>query len=374
MNSNYTIIEKRILRTAGIKNNDILDIFKRNNISSIYSIQLQECVPLNMESIKEYGKNKKLLIDATKICKQDGTNKIKNIPFNINIEKVKDKTKGKEYNFKFPSIDLGRNSLLESNVPYKTLWRANALKNIGPIVKKFDNVCFVDSKPVNELFKKFDVFDNKSFNALLKIGDKDEELREYLEELTKSMKYIKSLDIHVNLDALTNLIDSFKKCDKRFVIAPVSLKTLEKNKPISHANYLVYDGKKKTLSLIDPFGDEIFFEMRNNYIDLISQLSNSDIIDKSSCNYLAVKSLETNWVNLVKSLPKETVNSIPLFKNEPTLYNFCTLWTVLGMLTRLANPNMSDDDIAKNLSNYLNSNKLKAPIEFSKILPLLVFV
>ncbi len=33
-----------------------------------------------------------------------------------------------------------------------------------------------------------------------------------------------------------------------------------------------------------------------------------------------------------------------------------------------------DKDIAKNLSNYLNSNKLKAPVEFSKILPLLVFV
>lgn len=145
--------------------------------------------------------------------------------------------------------------------------------------------------------------------------------------------------------------DLFKSCirrDNRFIIIPLGIDMPNGN----HANYLLYDNKKKELERFEPHGTTfpIGFNYRPTLLD--------DILEKK------IEGLEMGikYIRPIEYLPKVGFQSIESREESRKKIGdpggFCAIWSIWYIDMRLTNPEISRNDLVKYLIETIKEKNM----------------
>ena len=149
--------------------------------------------------------------------------------------------------------------------------------------------------------------------------------------------------IEVPIDFWENLKTCLMKPEVIFIIIPLSLRC--KNPEISHANFLIYNKKDKSLERFEPYGGRDFF---CGYLvdDLILEFFNKgtkeDFIKK--------------YYKPIDFCPASSVQFIEVDEN-PDTQGFCATWCYFYVDLRLSNPDVDRKDLVDNMIYQITYNE-----------------
>ena len=129
----------------------------------------------------------------------------------------------------------------------------------------------------------------------------------------------------------------FNKCNgnKRFIVFPFGFSCKE----VSHANYIIYDTKKKTMERFEPYGDiKNFINYKNIkclMIDVDNELQKL-FKEKFGQNYIKKYYKPLDYMNKIgfQKLQESEINELK--QTDPS--GFCTGWCIWYTDLRLSNP------------------------------------
>lgn len=175
---------------------------------------------------------------------------------------------------------------------------------------------------------------------------------------------------------------NWKRCKKRFIIIPLILLNVypcgsKKKDFIAHANYLIYDSKKKELERFEPYGTQSLY---NDFYE-------SDKIDSKVRQWFKKNLGINNYFSPVKTCPGggfQDLQSIERLERIGDPAGFCMIWSLWYVNLRLKYPNMKKETLVKkaiskldasvhsrtvfirNYANYIQNKKYKMLQHFSR--------
>ncbi|AYV77233.1 MAG: ankyrin repeat protein [Barrevirus sp.] len=136
-----------------------------------------------------------------------------------------------------------------------------------------------------------------------------------------------------------NFVDSFKKCQTRFIIIPLGIEL----KVGSHANYLIYDRKVNEIERFEPYGSEAphGFNYDMNLLDSILEFKFKEI------------NKDMKYVKPADYLPKIGFQHFDIFEEKTSKIGdpkgFCALWSIWYTDNRLKYPDVNRKSLVKKL-------------------------
>lgn len=182
-----------------------------------------------------------------------------------------------------------------------------------------------------------------------------------------------------------NFKSSWRKCKKRFIIVPLVLseqfpckeKSKNKENPMAHANFIIYDSKKKEVERFEPYGTKVLF------YEFFEQDKIDSKLRKWFSNNLGIK----KYYSPIKTCPRggfQDLQSIEQLERTGDPGGFCMIWSLWYVHLRLKFPNMKRETLVnnaitkldnsaysrtvfiRNYTNYILNQKYKMLKHFSK--------
>ena len=143
-------------------------------------------------------------------------------------------------------------------------------------------------------------------------------------------------DIAIRFDIITDII----KCRKRFFIIPLTIQKVKGNKTESHANFLIYDSKEKSMERFEPLGERHELKERhdNAIFKLFKTYLNQDGIPRLLNYYPPVLFCPKIGPQQLDRLEKDNIKA-----GDPV--GFCVAWCIWYVNLRLSNPDIDRRDV-----------------------------
>ena len=143
-------------------------------------------------------------------------------------------------------------------------------------------------------------------------------------------------DIALRFDIITDII----KCKKRFFIIPLTIQKVKGAKSESHANFLIYDSKEKSMERFEPLGER--HEMKERHDNAIFKLFktylNQDGVPRLLNYYPPILFCPKIGPQQIDRLEKDNMKS-----GDPV--GFCAAWCIWYVNLRLSNPDIDRKDV-----------------------------
>jgi hypothetical protein len=143
-------------------------------------------------------------------------------------------------------------------------------------------------------------------------------------------------DIAIRFDIITDII----KCRKRFFIIPLTIQKVKGNKTESHANFLIYDSKEKSMERFEPLGERHELKERhdNAIFKLFKTYLNQDGIPRLLNYYPPILFCPKIGPQQLDRLEKDNIKA-----GDPV--GFCVAWCIWYVNLRLSNPDIDRKDV-----------------------------
>jgi hypothetical protein len=153
-------------------------------------------------------------------------------------------------------------------------------------------------------------------------------------------------DIAIRLDIITDII----KCRKRFFIIPLTIQKVKGNKTESHANFLIYDSKEKSMERFEPLGERHELKERhdNAIFKLFKTYLNQDGIPRLLNYYPPILFCPKIGPQQLDRLEKDNIKA-----GDPV--GFCVAWCIWYVNLRLSNPNINRKDVLEQGIKIINT-------------------
>ena len=153
-------------------------------------------------------------------------------------------------------------------------------------------------------------------------------------------------DIAIRFDIITDII----KCRKRFFIIPLTIQKVKGNKTESHANFLIYDSKEKSMERFEPLGERHELKERhdNAIFKLFKTYLNQDGIPRLLNYYPPILFCPKIGPQQLDRLEKDNIKA-----GDPV--GFCVAWCIWYVNLRLSNPNINRKDVLEQGIKIINT-------------------
>lgn len=142
----------------------------------------------------------------------------------------------------------------------------------------------------------------------------------------------------------------FSKCKyKRFILFPFGYSCKESG----HANYMIYDNKKKTLERFEPYGKmvDIPYNQKDCFINDIDNMLIKEFSKKGLLNKYYKPS------SFIPDNGFQTIQENEDIMDDIDPEGYCSAWSLFYCDLRMTNPDISNEDIINYAIKYIDDNK-----------------
>jgi hypothetical protein len=236
---------------------------------------------------------------------------------------------------------------------------------------KHDNTCVIFNEPYNVDSsksiawnkKKKDTGNKHKHNDICVLLPKKWEIFDNLNQTDVSLRFVEKndpKDSYISVPRPESFWNDFDKCSKkRFIVMPFGFTCVDSG----HANYLLYDKKKKSLERFEPFGYVNDKECLNppNLDDKIRELFEENL----------GKDFIKEYLKPLNFMPKDNFQTIQEEEHELRYddpVGFCSVWSAWYIDLRLSNPDIEREELVKKALKILKKNKKDKNISFTQFI------